>query len=57
MNKSKEQLRTQIIHEIDISKMNFNRKMKLLKLLDTAFRKDLGVFYLSDKENRTDRYP
>ena len=39
-----------LIIEITDSNMTFKRKMKVLKLLDKAFRKHMGVFYLSDKE-------
>jgi len=41
---------TNIINEITDSNMSFNRKMKVLKQLDTAFRKHYGKIYLSDNE-------
>ena len=44
------QLKDDILHEITHSNMSFERKMKVMKLLDQAFRKYLGVFYLSDQE-------
>jgi hypothetical protein len=45
-----EDLKDKIIGEIELSNMKFKRKMRLLKLLDQAFRKEMGVFYLSDEE-------
>ena len=43
-------LAKKLIIEITDSNMTFQKKMKVLKLLDKAFRKHMGVFYLSDKE-------
>jgi hypothetical protein len=45
-----QQLKNKLIDEITNSKMTLERKMKVLELLDDAFRKYLGVIYLSDKE-------
>ena len=39
-----------LINEITNSNMSFKRKMKVLGLLDLAFRKYLGIIYLSDDE-------
>ena len=41
---------TNIINQIIDSEMSFNRKAKVLKLLDKAFRKHYGKIYLSDSE-------
>ncbi len=43
-------LAKKLIIEITDSNMTFQKKMTVLKLLDKAFRKHMGVFYLSDKE-------
>ena len=45
-----QKIKIKLINEITDSKMSFERKMKVLELLDEAFRKHLGVIYLSDKE-------
>ena len=50
MQKQDIQLRDQILNEILDSDMGFNRKMKVMQLLDQAFRSSLGKFYLSDEE-------
>jgi hypothetical protein len=43
-------LKETLLQEITDSNMTFQRKMKVLKLLDQAFRKHFGVIYLSDQE-------
>ena len=43
-------LRKDLINEITNSNMNIQRKLKVMRLLDEAFRKYLGIIYLSDKE-------
>jgi hypothetical protein len=43
-------LRKDLITEITNSNMNIQRKLKVMRLLDEAFRKYLGIIYLSDKE-------
>ncbi len=50
MDESNIKLREEILNEILNSKMTINRKMIIMKLLDKAFRKYLGIIYLSDKE-------
>ncbi len=50
MKEVDKELAKELIIEITDSNMTFQRKMRILKLLDRAFRKHLGVFYLSDKE-------
>lgn len=50
MKELDKQLAKKLINEISDSNMTFQRKMKVLKLLDKAFRKHLGLFYLTDKE-------
>ena len=50
MKKPDKVLAEKMIHEITNSNMTFQKKMTLFKLLDEAFRKHLGVFYLSNKE-------
>jgi len=48
--KEEKKIREDLLHEITNSNMTFERKMKLMRLLDKAFRKYLGVIYLSDAE-------
>lgn len=48
--KEENKIREDLLHEITNSNMTFERKMKLMRLLDKAFRKYLGVIYLSDAE-------
>ena len=50
MEQSKEQLRDELLKEITSSKMTFKRKIKVMKLLDKAFRNYLGIICLSDQE-------
>ena len=50
MNELDKELAEKMIFEITNSNMSFQKKMKVLRLLDIAFRKHMGVFYLSDKE-------
>ena len=50
MNNTDTKLAEKIIKEISNSSMTFEKKMVLFRLLDEAFRKHLGVFYLSNKE-------
>ena len=50
MEKKDQQLKKEILELVEDSNMKFNRKMKLLSLLDKAFRKHLGIIYLSDRE-------
>jgi hypothetical protein len=50
MKNQNKKIRENILNEISNSKMSFKRKMKMLKLMDVAFRNTLGVFYLSNKE-------
>ena len=44
------QLKEMLLQEITDSNMTFQKKMRVLKLLDQAFRKHLGVIFLSNKE-------
>ena len=48
--KEEKKIREDLLHEITNSNMTFERKMKLMRLLDKAFRKYLGVIYLTDAE-------
>lgn len=48
--KEENKIREDLLHEITNSNMTFERKMKLMRLLDKAFRKYLGVIYLTDAE-------
>ena len=50
MDQSAKQLREELLKEILNSKMTFKRKMKIMHLMDQAFRQYLGVIYLSDEE-------
>ncbi len=50
MNKINARLKEDLINEITDSNMTFERKIKVMKLLDFAFRKYLGVIYLSNQE-------
>lgn len=46
-------IRQDLLYEITNSNMTFQRKMKLMRMLDNAFRKYLGVNYLSNEELNT----
>lgn len=50
MKSTDKELAEKMIHEVTNSNMTLQKKMILFKLLDEAFRKHLGVFYLSNKE-------
>ena len=50
MKELDKELAEKMIFEITNSNMSFQKKMKVLRLLDEAFRKYMGVFYLSDNE-------
>ena len=50
MKEENKKIREDLLHEITNSNMTFERKMKLMRLLDKAFRKFLGTIYLSDEE-------
>ena len=39
-----------LVNEITDSNMSFTKKKAVLKLLDKAFRKHLGIIYLSNQE-------
>ncbi len=44
------QLKENLLNEITNSKMTLERKLKVMRLLDEAFRKFMGIIYLTDKE-------
>ncbi|MBL4593131.1 MAG: hypothetical protein JKX68_04850 [Flavobacteriales bacterium] len=50
MKNSDIKLKEELVKEIVNSNMTLKRKMKVLNILDKAFRKYLGIIYLSDKE-------
>jgi len=50
MTKQDFKIKEELLNEITNSNMTLQRKMKVMELLDAAFRKYLGVIYLSDKE-------
>ena len=50
MKEDNRKIRDDLLDEITNSNMTFERKMKLMRLLDKAFRKYLGIIYLSDEE-------
>ena len=50
MKNNKQQLKDEFLNEILNSKISFNRKTKILQILDKLFRDKLGIIYLSDKE-------
>tara|TARA_B100000809_G_scaffold46543_1_gene40944 strand:+ start:154 stop:339 length:186 start_codon:yes stop_codon:yes gene_type:complete len=50
MTKLDNKIKKDLLNEITNSNMTLQRQMKVMELLDTAFRKYLGVIYLSDKE-------
>ncbi len=50
MKDSNQKIKEDILNEITNSNMTLQRKMKLMKLMDSAFRKYLGIIYLSDEE-------
>ena len=43
-------LRQEIMREIRLSKMTFQRKQKMINFLDDAFRNQLGILHLSSDE-------
>ncbi len=49
-HKKKLKLKKDLLDEILDSRIAFGKKMKILKMLDKLFRKELGIIYLSDKE-------
>ena len=49
-NERRKKIREDLLHDITNSNITFERKMKLMRLLDKTFRKYLGVIYLSDAE-------
>lgn len=49
-------IRQDLLYEITNSNMTFQRKMKLMRMLDNAFRKYLGVNYLSNEELNTNDF-
>ena len=50
MKNQDKKIREDILNEIAKSNMTIQRKMRLMELMDSAFRKYLGIIYLSDKE-------
>ena len=50
MKNSDIKLKEELLKEIVNSNMTLKRKMKVLNILDKAFRKYLGIIYLSDEE-------
>lgn len=50
MDKTENEFKNLLIKEITDSNMSFDRKTKVLKMLDTAFRQYLGVIFLSNQE-------
>jgi len=50
MDSAQTHLKEELLREITDSNMSFQRKVKVLKLMDQAFRNHLGVFFLSDDE-------
>lgn len=50
MKPNNELLKKELLKEISTSKMTFERKITVMKLLDQAFREYMGVIYLSDEE-------
>lgn len=49
-------IRQDLLYEITNSNMTFQRKMKLMRMLDNAVRKYLGVNYLSNEELNTNDF-
>ncbi len=50
MKNSDIKLKEELLNEIVNSNMTLKKKMKVLRILDKAFRRYLGVIYLSDEE-------
>jgi len=50
MKDSDIKLKEELLNEIVNSNMTLKKKMKVLNILDKAFRKYLGIIYLSDEE-------
>ena len=50
MMKKEQSLRNALIEEIEGSGIKLDSKLRLMELMDKAFREQLGVFFLSDEE-------
>ncbi len=50
MKQSNAELRDNLLKEVSDANMSLERKMKILQLIDTAFREYMGAVYLSDEE-------
>ena len=50
MNETDKKLKKELLREISDSRMTVQRKLKIMQLLDQAFRTYMGVIYLSDEE-------
>ena len=50
MKQSNIELRENLLKEIENANISLERKMKILKLIDTAFREYMGTVYLTDTE-------
>lgn len=50
MTIDKQTLRDELLEEIEASGIQLERKLRLMELMDKAFRQHLGVFFLSDEE-------
>ena len=50
MTNSDKKLKQDLLNEVLNSKMSLQKKLKVMQLLDVAFRKYLGIIYLSDEE-------
>ncbi len=48
--KKEQSLRNALIEEIEGSGIKLDSKLRLMELMDKAFREQLGVFFLSDEE-------
>ncbi len=47
---NQDSLRTALLEEIETSGIKLDSKLRLMELMDQAFRQHLGVFFLSDEE-------
>lgn len=48
--KNEQSLRNALLEEIEGSGIKLDSKLRLMELMDKAFREQLGVFFLSDEE-------
>ena len=50
MKQTNAELRDNLLKEVSDSNISLERKMKILQLIDAAFREYMGAVYLTDEE-------